>query len=307
MSGQLHYTQMHALGNKFIVVDAVRQRVAVHAAWVRKLADRDAGGIGFDQLLLLEPPPAALEPPPAANVDFLYRVFNADGSEVSQCGNGARCAARFALESGLAGDGPLVLETRDGRRLRTRPLDGEQWEVDLGLPDWEPANIPFSVDARSPTATYPITVGERELTISALSVGNPHAVLFVDGEIDDAMLAALGPGIERHAQFPQQSNVGFAQVLRRDSIRLRVHERGVGETPACGSGACAAVIGGQLRGLLDDAVTVHMRGGPLQVHWAGAGHSVRLSGSTSTGRSGSVPIDADNDADAGPRRDRRAA
>ena len=281
------FAKMHGLGNDFVVVDAVRQNLALDSApdawsaWVRQLADRRTG-IGFDQLLVLEPPHSP-------DADFRYRVFNPDGAEVDQCGNGARCAACFAAENGLAGDA-LALETRGAAKLAVRRRSATLWEVDMGVPATAPSDVPFLADAYSPT--YALALDDGDVVIGALSMGNPHAVLFVD-DADTAALEAIGPRIERHERFPDGANVGFAQALGRDALRLRVHERGVGaETPACGSGACAAAVSGRLRGLLDGEVTVHMPGGSLAVRWPGDGESVQLAGPATTVFEGQLRLGA---------------
>ena len=280
----LSFAKMHSLGNDFVVVDAVRQNLnapaepSAWAAWVRRLADRRTG-IGCDQLLVLEPPRSP-------EADFLYRVFNADGSEVGQCGNGARCVARFATESGLAAGDVLALETSKGGLLKVRWRGEGRWEVDMGVPALAPSEVPFEAGAYAPT--YPLALDSGELAIGAVSVGNPHAVLFVD-DADGFDLKEIGPRIERHPRFPEGACVGVAQTLGRETLRLRVHERGVGaETPACGSGACAAVVSGRMRGLLDAEVTVRMPGGSLEVRWPGEGATVRLTGPATTVFSGEL-------------------
>jgi diaminopimelate epimerase len=262
----LRFTKMHGVGNDFVVLDAVRQRVELDAPAIRRLADRHVG-VGCDQVLLVEPPRL-----PGA--DFHYRIFNADGSEVEQCGNGARCFARFVRDQGLTDKHEIPVGTAAGLiRLCVEP-DG-QIRVDMGVPILEPARIPFLADGGSPT--YTLDVDGEILTIGALSMGNPHAVILVD-DIHRAPLERLGPRIETHPRFPRRVNVGFMQVLAPDRVRLRVHERGTGETLACGTGACAAVVSGRLRGLLGERVRVGLPGGDLVIQWPGTGQPVLMTG-----------------------------
>lgn len=263
---RLRFTKMQGLGNDFVVLDAVRQQVDLDTAQVRRLADRRFG-IGCDQVLLVEPPRLL-------GTDFHYRIFNADGSEVEQCGNGARCCARFIRDQGLSGKEEVSLGTLAGPiRLHLEP-DG-QVRVDMGAPELTPAKIPFLADRSAPT--YPLEVAERTLTLGVLSMGNPHAVLLVE-DIETAPVAHLGPLIESHPRFPQRVNAGFMQVLAPDRIRLRVYERGVGETLACGTGACAAAVSGQLRGLLGRRVQVGLPGGNLVIEWRGPSQPVWMTG-----------------------------
>ncbi len=262
----LRFTKMHGLGNDFVVFDAVRQQIDLDAAAIRRLADRRLG-IGCDQVLLVEPPRL-----PGA--DFHYRIFNADGSEVEQCGNGARCFARFVRDQGLTAKDEIAVATASGLiRLFVEP-DG-QIRVDMGIPILDPARIPFLADAEAPT--YALEVDGETLTVGAVSMGNPHAVTLVD-DVDRAPVERLGPQIERHPRFPQRVNAGFMQVLSPDRIRLRVYERGTGETLACGTGACAAVVSGRLRGLLSERARVGLPGGDLMIEWHGAGQPVLMTG-----------------------------
>lgn len=268
--GWLRFSKMHGLGNDFVVIDAVSQGISVTPALARHLADRHFG-IGCDQVLVVEPPPAP-------DIDFAYRIFNADGSEVEQCGNGARCFARFVREQHLTGKDRIRVQTRAGLiELQLEP-DG-QVRVDMGIPVLEPSHIPFDAPRQQPV--YSLEVDGTRHDISAVSMGNPHAVLQVDA-VDDALIASLGPSIENHPSFPKRVNVGFMTVVSRSEIHLRVYERGAGETLACGSGACAAVVAGRLRGLLDDRVTVHLRGGTLNVQWTGEGSPVIMIGPATT-------------------------
>ena len=262
----LRFSKMHGLGNDFVVIDAVRQSVALSPETIRQLADRHRG-VGFDQLLLVEP---ARTP----QADFRYRIFNADGSEVEQCGNGARCFARFVVEQGLA-QGPLLrVETLAGP-LSLRLLEDGQVSVDMGVTRVRPRGIPFDAPAQAPE--YHLQVDDTAYAIGAVSMGNPHAVLRVD-DIEQAPVTTLGPKIEHHPRFARGANVGFMQVLSDAHIRLRVHERGVGETQACGSGAFAAVVSGRLRGWLADKVAVDLPGGRLMIEWPGPGAPVMMTG-----------------------------
>jgi diaminopimelate epimerase len=274
----LKFTKMQGLGNDFVVVDAVRQQVTLTPELVRRMADRHFG-IGCDQLLVVEPPTRA-------DADFRYRIFNADGGEVEQCGNGARCFVRFVHEQGLTGKSEIRVETARGIIL---PRLEDNWEVtvDMGAPRFLPAEIPFVADA--PALTYALHVGEDTIEISTLSMGNPHAVQIVDN-IDTSPVAEQGPLIERHERFPQRVNAGFMQVLDPHRIRLRVYERGAGETLACGTGACAAAVAGIRLGKLISPITVAMRGGKLVIHWAGEGAPVMMTGPAITVFEGTITL-----------------
>ena len=263
---KLRFTKMHGLGNDFVVIDAVRQRVALDPATIRHLADRHRG-IGCDQLLLVEPPRLP-------DTDFHYRIFNADGSEVEQCGNGARCFARFVRDQGLTDRTEIPVGTAAGAiRLCVEP-DG-QVRVDMGVPILEPARIPFLAEAES--LSYALDVDGETLSIGAVSMGNPHAVLLVE-DTATAPVARLGPRIESHPRFPRRVNVGFMQVVAPDHVRLRVYERGAGETQACGTGACAAVVTGRRLGLLAPRVRVSLPGGDLVIEWVGSEQPVAMIG-----------------------------
>lgn len=267
---QLRFTKMHGLGNDFVVLDLITQRFNLSARHVRHLADRRFG-VGCDQVLVVEVPQQT-------DVDFRYRIFNADGSEVEQCGNGARCFAKFVRDKKLTGKRTLRVETKAGV-IELRMADNRHIHVDMGEPILEPSQIP--IVANSQLALYSIEIRNRNYAISAVSMGNPHAVLQVD-DIDTADVANLGPAIEGHKMFPQRVNAGFMQVLDRGHIKLRVFERGVGETLACGSGACAAVVAGHLQGLLDNHVDVELPGGSLHIEWPGHGHPVIMTGPATT-------------------------
>jgi diaminopimelate epimerase len=262
----IHFSKMHGLGNDFVVIDAVNQTVLPTPAWVKRLADRHTG-IGFDQLLLVEP--AA-----AHGADFRYRIFNADGSEAEQCGNGARCFIDFVRRRGLTDKRELVLETRTGL-IGASVEDGNLISVDMAVPSFEPGALPFTAPARA--ASYPLAVDGETVEIRAVSMGNPHAVVLVD-DVTTAPVARLGAAITAHERFPQGVNVGFLEIQDRLNARLRVFERGSGETLACGTGACAAVVAARQAGLLEDRVLVELPGGRLLIQWPGEGHPVRMTG-----------------------------
>jgi diaminopimelate epimerase len=263
---RLKFTKMHGLGNDFVVLDATRAPIVLDADQVRALADRHFG-IGCDQVLMIEP---ARTP----DTDFFYRIFNADGGEVGQCGNGARCFVRYVHAKGLSAKREIRVGTLGGVIVPRLESDG-QVTVNMGVPEFEPAKIPF--DVRERALTYMLDVAGESLEISALSMGNPHAVLVVT-DITAAPVASLGPRIERHPLFPQGVNAGFVQVIDHTRARLRVHERGAGETLACGTGACAAAVAGITRGFFASAVTISMRGGDLGISWAGPGAPVMMTG-----------------------------
>ena len=266
---KLRFSKMHGLGNDFMVIDGVRQTVRLTPGIIRRLADRHFG-VGFDQLLLVE---AASRP----DADFRYRIFNADGGEVEQCGNGARCFARFVCEQGLSAKREIRVETQKGILILRLEANGEV-TVDMGAPRFMPTEIPFlgAASGKEAALTHPLRIGNQEMEISVVSMGNPHAVLIVE-DADAAPVAELGPQIETHAHFPERVNAGFMQVRDRHAIRLRVFERGAGETLACGTGACAAAVTGIRRGLLDSPVRVSMRGGTLTIVWE-PGASVYMTG-----------------------------
>jgi diaminopimelate epimerase len=263
---KLNFTKMHGLGNDFVVVDAMTRPVSLSSEQVRRIADRHFG-IGCDQLLLVER--AQQE-----GVDFRYRIFNADGGEVQQCGNGARCFARFVRDKGLSDKDTILVETRSGVITLTIEDDG-QVRVDMGIPDFEPAALPFAAEKRQ--ERYELLLHDETVRVGAVSMGNPHVVVQVD-EVDSAPVERLGSLLESHSMFPERVNAGFMQVVDRTRIRLRVYERGVGETLACGTGACAAVAVGRSWGLLDDEVTVSLRGGDMTIRWAGEGEPLWMIG-----------------------------
>lgn len=262
---QIEFTKMQALGNDFIVIDSFNTPVKLDAEQIRQLADRHFG-VGFDQLLLLGPP--------ENGGDVSYRIFNADGGEVSQCGNGARCVAVYLHDRGLVKKDEIVAETRDGLLTLYREADG-QIRVNMGVPRFEPADIP--IRARQRENHYVLDLDGESVTFSALSMGNPHAVLKVE-DAARAPVGELGPRLQAESFFPEGVNVGFMQVLDNSRIRLRVFERGAGETLACGSGACAAVVAGSIDGLLAEEVDVSLNGGHLLVSWAGEGNPAWITG-----------------------------
>ena len=274
----LEFTKMHGLGNDFVVIDAINQSVFLTTEQIQQLADRHTG-IGFDQLLLVETAST-----PAA--DFRYRIFNADGGEVGQCGNGARCFMQFVHDHGLSRKTTLQVETASGPLQLIRTDDG-QVTVDMGVPRLEPMEIPFIAPARD--ITYTLETNDIPLEIAAISVGNPHAVLLVD-TVASAPVAELGPVIECHPRFPERVNVGFMEIVDADTIRLRVYERGAGETRACGSGACAAVVAGRLWGRLSAEVKVLLNGGELVVSWRGEGQPVLMTGPATTVYQGRIEL-----------------
>ncbi len=268
---RIRFTKMHGLGNDFVVLDAIRQDFVPTPTQARFLADRHFG-IGCDQILVVERSTAP-------DADFRYRIFNADGGEVEQCGNGARCFVRFVHEQGLTDKREIRVETQAGLIAPRLEADG-QVTVDMGAPRFRPAEIPF--ESQTDAAVQPLDLGGATIEISAVSMGNPHAVQVV-ADIDTAPVAEQGPRIESHPRFPRRVNAGFMQVLDRHAIRLRVYERGAGETLACGTGACAAVVAGIRRGLLDSPVRVTTRGGDLAIVWAGAaGDPVLMTGPATT-------------------------
>ncbi|MCG5513095.1 diaminopimelate epimerase [Ectothiorhodospira shaposhnikovii] len=254
----IRFTKMHGLGNDFVVIDGVRRQVRLTPDHVRFLAHRRLG-VGCDQVLMVEPP---TDPSRAA---FRYRIFNADGNEVEQCGNGARCFAVFVRDQGLTGETRIPVETAAGLITLQVEADG-QVTVDMGPPRLTPWEIPFEADKAAPW--YTLMVNDQALEIGAVSMGNPHAVLRVDN-VQTAEVARLGPAIEGHPRFPRRVNAGFMEVVSPTHIRLRVYERGAGETLACGTGACAAVVAGRIQGLLEDRVNVDLPGGRLVIQWAG--------------------------------------
>ncbi|MBS1158195.1 MAG: diaminopimelate epimerase [Proteobacteria bacterium] len=275
---KLKFSKMHGLGNDFVVLDGIRQSISLTPEQLCYLADRHFG-VGCDQILLVE---AAGQP----GVDFRYRIFNADGSEVEQCGNGARCFVRFVHETGLTEKREIRVETKSGIIAPRLEADGKV-TVDMGVPRFLPAEIPFLHD--EDVIIYSLDVADETLDISVVSMGNPHAVQVVT-DVEQAPVAEHGPLIENHQRFPQRVNAGFMQVVDRHAIKLRVYERGSGETLACGTGACAAVVAGIRRGLLDSPVRVTTRGGELTIVWGGTDRPVLMTGPAVTVFSGEIEL-----------------
>ena len=262
----LRFTKMHGLGNDFMVIDLVTQHAQLSAKLIRQWSDRHTG-IGFDQLLVVEPPGNP-------DMDFRYRIFNADGSEVEQCGNGARCFARFVQDKRLTAKSEIQVETAGGPITLTVNPDGLV-TVDMGAPRFDLSQIPFQADAEA--LAYRLEVGDQQLEVFALSMGNPHCVTLVDN-LDSFPVATLGPLIEKHPRFSKGVNAGFMQLLDAHHVRVRVYERGAGETLACGTGACAAAVAGIRLGYLESPVSVQLPGGDLHIEWAGPGQPVMMTG-----------------------------
>jgi diaminopimelate epimerase len=275
---KLKFTKMHGLGNDFVVLDAMAAPIMLTTAQLRFVADRHFG-VGCDQLLMVE---RARTP----DTDFYYRIFNADGGEVEQCGNGARCFVRYVHDRKLTSKPVIRVGTLGGVIEPRLEADGRV-TVNMGLPRFEPAQIPFEAPAEA--ALYDLVVDNKVFKINALSMGNPHAVQVV-ADVDAAPVTTEGPLIESHSRFPQRVNAGYMQVKDRTHIRLRVYERGAGETLACGTGACAAVVSGILRGLLDARVTVSTRGGDLVISWTGKGQPVLMTGPAVTVFDGEIDL-----------------
>jgi len=274
----LRFTKMQGAGNDFVVIDAVNQQVTLDADRVRRIADRHFG-VGCDQLLLIERPRSP-------GTDFFYRIFNADGGEVQHCGNGARCFLRYVRDHELTDKTQIRVETLSGVIVPKLESDG-QVTVDMGVPEFEPAKIPFLAPRQA--LTYRIEVDRESVEVSALSMGNPHAVQVV-ASVEHAPVSTQGPLIERHPRFPQRTNAGYMQIVSRHHIKLRVYERGAGETLACGTGACAAVVAGVARGLLDSPVEVVAHGGKLTIAWGGAGQPVMMTGPAQPVFEGTIDI-----------------
>jgi diaminopimelate epimerase len=274
---RIDFTKMHGVGNDFVVFDAPADESVLQPELLRALADRRTG-IGFDQALVLEKPRRAQS-------SVYYRIFNADGDEVEQCGNGARCIAALLQHRGAARNGALTLDSPAG--LVQARIDGREVSVDMGVPNFDPRSLPFEADAESDS--YSLEVAGRTLAIGAVSMGNPHAVLTVTS-VAAAPVDTLGPGIERHPRFPKRVNAGFLEIVDRAQVRLRVWERGAGETRSCGTGACAAVAIGRRRGLLGEQVRVSVRGGELRVNWAGPGAHIWLTGPAEISFEGHVEV-----------------
>ncbi|MBI3284126.1 MAG: diaminopimelate epimerase [Burkholderiales bacterium] len=282
---KLKFTKMHGAGNDFIVIDAIHQHIDFTPAQWRQLADRRFG-IGADQILVVEKPRTA-------GVDFRYRIYNADGGEVEQCGNGSRAFARFVHDKGLSGQSVIRVETMSGI-IEPRLEDDGSVTVNMGAPVLAAEQVPFDAVGLTPLqqgddALWPLDINGKTVWISTVSIGNPHAVQVV-ADAEAFAVEADGPLLEQHPRFPRRVNAGFMQILDRRHIRLRVYERGAGETLACGTGACAAVVTGIRRGLLDSPVRVSMHGGELSIAWQGAGQPVMLSGPAVTVFEGEINL-----------------
>lgn len=263
---KINFTKMHGLGNDFVVIDAINQKVSLTSSQIRHLADRHFG-VGCDQLLLVEKPESS-------GTDFRYRIFNADGGEVEQCGNGARCFARFVRDQGMTDKDEIVVETAAGT-ITLYMESGAMVRVNMGIPNFAPEEIPIVAAREQPR--YEVSAAGSNLSLGAVSMGNPHAVIQVD-DVDGPELEKYGAVLESHSHFPERVNVGFMQPINRNHIRLRVYERGTGETLACGSGACAAVAVGYRWGILSEHVMVELPGGELRIDWQGEGNPIWMTG-----------------------------
>lgn len=275
---KINFTKMHGLGNDFIVINNLDGSLKLKQQRIRELSDRHTG-IGFDQLLLIEQ--ASVE-----TAEFNYRIFNADGGEVEHCGNGARCFARYVHDKGLTNNKTIVVNTTGGL-ITLRLLDNQDVTVNAGIPVFDPAAIPFLAPVEQ--NTYDIDVGDNTFTVGAAAIGNPHVLVQV-ANVDTAPVATLGPLLESHERFPSRVNVGFMQIIDTENIKLRVFERGVGETKACGTGACAAVAIGIKQGLLDKSVSVTLPGGQLKIVWKDFQSSIEMTGACSTVFEGQTKI-----------------
>src|SRR5687768_5168883 len=262
---KLKFTKMHGLGNDFVVIDAVNQQISLSPEQLRRLADRHLG-VGCDQILLIEKA--------EGDGDFRYRIFNADGGEVEQCGNGARCFVRYVHDRGMTDKKEVRIETLSGVVIPKLEEDGEV-TVNMGVPKFEPREIPFIAQQRAPT--YPLRLDDKQVEISVVSMGNPHAVRVVS-DLDNAPVLTEGPLIEKHSRFPQRVNAGYMEIIDPHHIRLRVYERGAGETLACGTGACAAAVAGIQRGVLESPVKVSFFTGDLFIRWEGENQPVWMTG-----------------------------
>ncbi|WP_317451581.1 diaminopimelate epimerase [Methylobacter psychrophilus] len=274
----INFTKMHGLGNDFVVIDAINQQISLTPKQIRLLSDRHFG-IGFDQLLLVEKPASN-------NADFKYRIFNADGSEVAQCGNGARCFARFVRDKKLSDKNEIRVDTDSGQLL-LRFNDNDLITVNMGIPKHKPSEVPILVDQES--FAYSVCINATETSFGAISMGNPHAVIQVS-DVKNAPVADLGQALESHAIFPERANIGFMQIINRKHIKLRVYERGAAETLACGSGACAAVVIGIEQNLLDQDVCVELPGGELTIRWSGRNEPVLMTGPAISVFDGSIKL-----------------
>ena len=274
----IKFTKMHGLGNDFVVIDAVRHQINLTPKVIQQLADRNRG-IGCDQILLIEPPSEK-------NIDFNYRIFNCDGTEVEQCGNGARCMGRYIADQRLSGKKSVLLKSKN-RLMKIQLNSGNLVSVDMGAPIFEPKKIPFIAD--SAQITHSVDLDGQNLQIATVSMGNPHAVVQVD-DIKAAAVEKLGSQLQAHRQFPESVNVGFMEIVNPQHIRLRVYERGAGETQACGSGACAAAVAAIQQGLVKNSVRVELLGGELSIEWPGDCQPVLMTGPAETVFHGQIKI-----------------
>lgn len=275
---KIEFTKMHGLGNDFMIINQVTQNVELAPDMIRAWADRHTG-VGFDQLLLVSPPTSP-------DVDFSYRIFNADGSEVEQCGNGARCFARFVYDKKLTSKNMIPVETSSGR-IQLKLEQNGMVTVNMGEPVFEPARIPLLADQRQ--SLYRFDIEGDSMELACLSMGNPHGVLQVYS-VDAAPVEKLGPLLEAHVLFPNKANIGFCEVVDRDQLKLRVFERGVGETQACGTGACAAAVANIAAGRVNNNVSVTLPGGTLQIEWQGEGHPILMTGPATTVYEGVITV-----------------
>ena len=275
---EIEFTKMHGLGNDFVVIDAINQDITLGEKQVQYIADRHFG-IGCDQLLLVEKSDSV-------DADFRYRIYNNNGSEVEQCGNGARCFAKFVHDEKLTEKTEVSVLTCNGRII-LRLQDNGEVTVDMGSPILNPSDIPFQADQSQ--SSYDVTLADETVSFSAVSMGNPHAVILVN-DVTNAEVERIGKALQNHECFPNSVNVGFMQIIDSTHVKLRVYERGVGETQACGSGACAAVVAGSIQGLLEETVETQLLGGNLSIHWAGDKNPVMMTGSATTVFKGKITL-----------------
>lgn len=275
---RIRFTKMHGLGNDFVMLDGISQKISLTPERIRKLADRHFG-IGCDQVLVVEPPRSS-------DADFRYRIYNQDGSEVENCGNGARCFAQFVRQRGLTNKSVIRAQTAGGL-LVLHILDNDLVKVDMGVPELRPERIPFQRPHQE--VSYPLAVAGETYPVCAVSMGNPHAVTLVDN-VSQFPVLKVGAAIEVHPDFPERVNAGFLEIISRDEGKLRVFERGVGETLACGTGACAAMVAGVLLGKFNRSAKIHLPGGTLSLSWEGEGHPVIMTGPATTAFQGQVKI-----------------
>ena len=271
------FTKMQGTGNDFVIFNTFSHPLSLSCEQIKHIADRRLG-IGCDQVLLLGPPKNN-------ETDVYYRIFNSDGTEVTQCGNGARCIGIYLNNKGLVKKNSIIAETKSSQLILK--INNNSVTVNMGIPEFEPADIPLNISGR--LENYSFSLGDEEIIFGAVSIGNPHAVIIVD-DVESASVESIGAAIQKYGVFPKGVNVGFVQILDRKTIKLRVYERGAGETLACGSGACAAAVISCQQGYLGDVVEVKLRGGCLKIHWAGEGEPVYMNGSVSTVYEGEIEL-----------------